>query len=342
MTRRAHVSADRPPVCADWQPLRRALLLAFTLALGAGSLSVHARRAESANGSIEVRVLGQGQSVPGVVVRLFKDDGTLLEVPGQVGSTPLARDSSDADGALEFRDLEPGRYIVTALCERLPGNWIGGSSSTKVEVLPDRPGHATLTLRRGGMIRGRVTKGGRPYTDARISTESQDALPSGCPVLQSQGPDPEGAFVVRKVPVGATSWVKANVPLGGGELGVWHDFRMEKPDTLDSEWAVPDFKDGDLGSALFGVRLPTGEYVDKGRVELLLAHSGPDGYRYQVNLALGGPDSLQKVEKLPPGRYNIRAFAEPGGKQWWNASPDTLRIQPGQVTKKVLAARPRQ
>ncbi|MGH7727053.1 MAG: hypothetical protein ACREOU_16645 [Candidatus Eiseniibacteriota bacterium] len=323
--------------------VRFAVLVATAVCAVTAACVALALPAEGADGSIEVQVIGQGKPVEGVLVRLFKDDGSFMEVPGQaVSSTPLARDTSDAKGGLVFRDLEPSRYIVTAMCERLPGNWIGGSASTKVELLPNRPGHATLTLRRGGMIRGRVTRGGVPYKDVRISTESQDALSSVCPVLQSQGPDSSGAFVVRKVPVGATSWVKANLALGSGELGVWHDFTMEKPETLDAEWKVPDFKDSELGSALFGVRLPTGEYVDKGRAELLLARTGDDGFRYQVNLMLGGADSLQKVEKLPPGRYNVRCFAEPGGKMWWNAGPDTLSIVPGKVARKIIAARPRQ
>ena len=49
-----------------------------------------------------------------------------------------------------------------------------------------------------------------------------------------------------------------------------------------------------------------------------------------------------RLEKLPPGRYNVRCYAEPGGKQWWNAGPDTLAVVSGKVARKIVAARPRQ
>lgn len=331
--------------------LARTLAALACLVLGPGLVSPAAGQtatetpgttdAPAGSETLEVRVLGQGKPVQNILVFVHKDDGSSINMPNQPASTPLRKGTSDSTGFMKFEGLAPGRYVLSMVCERIPENWIGANSSTKVEILAGRPGFATLTVRRGGMVRGRVTQAGNPVPNIRITTETGNALPSECSSLRLQGPDSSGAFIVRKVPLDSRSWIKTYLPLGSGELAVWRDFNLEVPETLNTEWTLPSFKDAELGSALIGVRLPNRKYVEKGHAELVLVRQGPKGYRYEVTATLSETDTLKKLVKLPPGRYNFRAFADPGTKVWWTADPDTIVIQAGRTTRKVLTGRPR-
>lgn len=288
-------------------------------------------------GSVEARILALGVPVPGIAVQV-RSTG----VPGtdQWMEDPTAPvDTTDAKGRVQFSGLLPGLYHVVGHCGRLPGDFIAGSIATRVEVLPGSTAHATLTLRRGGRIVGRTMLGDVGLGGISLQTESSDALPSSCPMLEPRNPGPDGRFTVGKVPIGTSVYVKAIRPLGRGEIEVWKDFNLAQAETVTGTWNFPPLDSAQLGTVRIGVRLEHGAPADRGRLEL---QHLDQGWRYRLGFDFTEADSLTLLTHLPPGEYSVRAMATPGVKAWWNATADTLVVAPGSHRDKIISARLRQ
>lgn len=317
-----------------------AALVAALVGLGLAVLASHPGPAgAAATGTIEVRILAQGDPIPGVPVQVRPTGEPGLDTWME---SPSARvDTSDARGIVRFADLAPGRYHVIGHCGRLPGDCIAGNIATKAEVIPGATAHATLTLRRGGRILGRAVVGERALAGVTLQTESADALPSSCPILEPRNPGPDGNFTVGKVPVGNYVWVKALRPLGRGDLQVWKDFHMAKPETVSGSWSFPDLDSASLGTVRIGVRLDDGHPAGKGRIEL--SHLDQKAsWRYTIGFDFTEAESLTILPSMPPGEYSLRAMATPGVKAWWNATAETLLVAPGVRRDKIIQARLRQ
>ena len=311
-------------------------VLALT-ALGIAGVVALAGAASAPNSGIKVRVLGQGTPVERVVVRVRPDDGSTPENWPPTAKL-LAEDSTKADGTITFPDIPPGRYVVVAPCNRLPGDWIGGSSATLLEVMPGRATTATLTLRRGGHVNGKVIGEPAIVSQAAVRTETPTALASGCPMLSPSKIAADGSFEVAKVPLDAKSIIRVEVPLGDGSLLVSQEYNMEKAETATGTWELPSMKPENLGTSRVTLRDDTGAAMHKGTVEFSLRQSEP-AWRYVVAYAVGETDTVTVAKSLPPGRYFVRAWPEPGASPWWNVSPESLTVEPGKTAVLRLKAR---
>jgi hypothetical protein len=331
--------AQRPVVALSALAMAGASAL---LALVAPAIAPVAGAASAPKSGIKVRVLGQGTPVGRVVVRVRADDGTTPENWPPTAKA-VGEDSTKADGTIVFSDVPPGRYVVVAPCNKLPGDWIGGSSATVVEVLPGRPTTTTLTLRRGGHIKGKVLGESDLLAKSAVRTETPTALASGCPMLAPSSIGSDGSFEVAKVPLDAKSIVRIEVPFGEGTLLVSQEFSLEKPETATGTWQLPSVEPDQLGTGRVTLRDDKGNPMHKGTVEFSLRQSSPT-WRYVVAYPVGeaAADTVTLAKSLPPGRYFVRAWPDPGANPWWMASPDSLTIEPGKTAKLRLKARIRE
>ncbi len=287
-------------------------------------------------GTIEARVILLGAPVPGVPIQARNTGEPGLDV--WMDDSTAAIDTTDTKGIAHFRALPPGRYHVLAHCGRLPVDRIAGTISTKAEVIAGMVTHSTLTLRPGGRIRGRVLEGDRaPTSRVTVETQTTDALPSGCPMLDTRNPGPDGRFEVGRVPVDTYLWVKVYRPLGGGDVQLWKDFRLATADTVEATWVLPAIDTTQLATVRLGVRLDKGGAAEGGRFELSTIH--PDGWRYFAGFDFGADDSLHTLTSVPPGRYGVRATPKPGIKTWWNAPAESLIVAPGAKLTRLLTGR---
>jgi len=289
----------------------------------------------SANQSVTVLVSGQGTPVEGVKVTLAPDTGVAPE-SWNVGTSPaVATIATDATGHAVFKDVPAAKYIVTTSCG-LPGNWIAGNYASKVEVLDSRPSTLTLTMRRGAMVRGKAMQGGAIARRAEVRSDSPDALMSTCGMMTPTLVDTTtGAFTVSKIPLNATTWVKGEVPFGEGRIGVWKDFHFDKPDTADLTLDFPAMGPKDVGSLVIDFKTEAGVKADSGNAQLLQVT--PDGkWRYEASVTVGGQGGATRIDKLPAGAYQIRAYAVPGSSEWWNAPIDSFVVEPGKTARYVL------
>jgi hypothetical protein len=313
----------------------RTLSLTAVLALGLlGGLS----RAFGADGKQTVTVLvsGQGTPVPDVKVTLAPDTGVTAEAWNVSNSTPIGIIPTDKTGHAVFNDVMPGRYIVTTSCG-LPGNWIAGNYATKIEVIPARPSEVTLTLRRGAMIRGKAMQGGHVAARSEVRSDSPDALMSTCGMMTPTLVDTlTGAFTVSKIPLNATTWVKGEMPIGPGRIGVWRDFHFDKPDTVDMTLEFPTLGPKDVGSLELDLKPDkAAEQPDSGMAQLLQITS--DGkWRYEANVVVGGSAGVTHISEMPAGPYQIRAYATPGSQKWWNVPVDSVTVEAGKTAKHTL------
>ena len=330
---------DRPRA----RPGRRqgSALLAFALGFVIIVPVSHAADSKVSTSTIDVMVSGQGTPVPGIKITVAPDRGGPPESWNVGDSTPIAIIPTDATGHALFSDVPAGKWIVTTNCG-LPGNWIAGNYATRLETLPGRPAQVTLTVRRGAMVRGLAVQGDKPASHAEIRADSPDALLSTCGMMTPSLVDSvTGAFTVSKIPIGATTWVKANLDLGPGQIEVWKDFHFEKPDTLDTRLEFPPMPDGQVGTLVLNLKVDGTEQPDSGSAQLLQV-KGDGSWRYEATVSVGGVGGVGGVKtytRLPAGPYQIRAYAEPGANKWWGAPIDSLRILPGKTTRYTVAAK---
>ncbi|MEP7028254.1 MAG: hypothetical protein ABI960_06635 [Candidatus Eisenbacteria bacterium] len=310
-----------------------ALLAASVLTLAPPSFA-----ADSHAAALDVMVSGQGVPVPGIKVTVAPDKGGPPESWNVGDSSPIGVIATDETGHAVFKDVPPGKYIVTTNCG-LPGNWIAGNYATRLETLPGRPAHVTLTLRRGGMIRGTALRGTHPAGTAEVRADSPDALLSTCGMMTPTLVDTtDGTFVVAKIPIGATTWVKANLDLGPGQISVWKDFHFDKPETLQTTLEFPAMPESDVGSLQIELKVDGAEAPDSGSANLLQVKA--DGsWRYEATIGVGGTGGSPVYDHLPAGEYQIRAYAEPGANKWWSAPIDSVTVLPGKLTRYTVNAK---
>lgn len=310
------------------------------VALFLGTLAPAAYAADSkpAGATIDVMVSGQGTPVSRVNVTVAPDKGGAPESWNVGDSVPVGVILTDATGHARFTDVPPGKYIVTTSCG-LPGNWIAGNYATKLETLPGRLSNVTLTVRRGGMIRGTVLQGTRPAAHAEIRADSPDALLSTCGMMTPSLVDTsDGAFTVSKIPLGATTWVKANLDFGPGQIEVWKDFKFDNPETLQTSLAFPAMPASEVGSLQIDLKTDGAAAPDSGSAQLLQVK--PDGtWRYEATIGVGGKGTPKVIQNLPMGDYQIRAYAEPGANKWWSAPIDSFKVLPGKLTHYTVSAK---
>src|SRR5439155_16616087 len=118
---------------------------------------------------------GQGQAIPDGKVTLAPDAGKPAEQWNSGDSKPLGMIDTDATGHAHFKAVPPGRYIVTTGCG-VKGNWIAGNYASRVEAFAGRAIAVTLTMRRGGMVRGKAMQGDRPVRRCDLRADSPDAM----------------------------------------------------------------------------------------------------------------------------------------------------------------------
>jgi hypothetical protein len=316
-----------------------ALIAALAWAWAASGLSGPVFAQDKPKGApIDVLVSGQGTPVPNVKVTVAPDKGgTTPETWTARDSAPLAILATDATGHAVFPDVPPGKYIVTTSCS-IPGDWIAGNYATRVETLPGRPTGVTLTLRRGGMVRGKALRGAAAARTAEIRADSQEALMSNCGMMTPSVIDTlTGDFTVNKIPLHATTWVKGQLPFGPGHIAVWKNFRIEKPETLDVAMQFPELGPQDVGTLVLDLVSHSAEKPDSGMAQLLQVL--PDGsWRYESTVSVGGVLGPKTYKNLPKGPYQVRAYAIPGSSKWWNAPIDSVTVAGGQVTKHTVKA----
>ena len=314
-------------------PNSRRLRPRILLALAAVSVSLWAvafAQAEDQAATVDVLVSGQGVPVAGVKVTLAPDNGGTPENWSVAVSKPLGELTTDATGHAVFPNVPPAKYFVTTGC-LAPGNWISGSYATRVETLPGHASSITLTLRKGAMIRGKALQGTAPAGHAVVTANSADGLLTPCPMLNSSNVDSTtGGFTVSKVPVNATIALKAEMPMGEGDLGVWREFHVDKPETLDVAFQFPAFEARDLGSIVVDLTADGTAKPDSG-VAMLMQTKDDNSWRYTANASVGGTMGPTKITGLPAGHYQIRSNAMPGSSKWWTAAIDTLNILPGKT-----------
>ena len=325
----------RPPTVPRPTRVLSALVATVLVAVALPRVSAAPAPAVKANASIEARVILYGVPVANVPLQARNVGEPGLGV-WMEDSTAVV-DTTDAKGIVVFKGLVPGRYHVLAHCGRLPGDCIGGTISTQAEALPGQVGHATITLRPGGRISGRVLENGRPNPRVTVETQSIDALPSSCPTLDARNPGPDGSFEVGRVPLDTRLWVKVFRPLGGGDLQLWKEFRLAAVDTVEATWELPAIDSTKLATLRLGVRIEGAGPPEAGRMELSTTH--PDGWRYYAGFDITAQDSVHTLPAVPPGRYGLRATARPGGGTWWNAAPESIDVQPGETLTRLLPAR---
>lgn len=322
-------------------PTSRRLPPRILLALAAISASLWVAalaRDGSAQGkvaTVDVLVSGQGIPVPGVKVTLAPNNGGTAENWSTAVSKPLGELTTDATGHAVFADVPPAKYFVTAGCSA-PGNWISGNYATSLETLPGHTSNITLTMRKGAMIRGKALQGTAPAGHAQVTANSADGLLTPCPMLNSSAVDSTtGVFTVTKVPVNATIALKAEMPMGEGDLGVWREFHVEKPETLDVAFQFPAFEPKDLGSIVVDLTADGTAKPDSG-VAMLIQTKDDNSWRYTASANVGGTRGPAKITGLPAGHYQIRSNAMPGSSRWWNAPIDTLNILPGKTASYTI------
>ena len=314
---------------------RPPVLPAILVTLGLFGVVSRALPAGGGGQTVNVMVSGQGTPVPDIKVTLAPDTGVAPESWNVSNSTPVGIIPTDNTGHAVFSGVAPGRYIVTTSCG-LPGNWIAGNYATRIDVLPSRPTDVTLTVRRGGMVRGHAMQGNHVATTAEVRADSPDALMSTCGMMTPTLVDTlTGAFTVSKMPLNATTWIKGEMPFGPGRIGVWRDFHFEKPDTVDMTLDFPTMDTKSVGALDINLLSDSAEKPDSGMAQLTQITS--DGkWRYEANVTVGGAAGATHIASLPSGPYQIRAYATPGSAKWWNSPYDSLTVRPGQTAKYTL------
>ena len=313
-----------------FRTLLAALAAALMASAGAAWIpSAHAEDAPAGGSPVEVVVSGEGVPVPGIQVSLAPDKGGSPESWSMVDTPPIATLPTDGTGHARFANVPPGRYIVTTGCG-LPGNWIAGNYATRLETLAGRPGHVTLTLRRGGMVRGKALRGGQPAGEASVQADSPDALMSTCGMMTPTLVDSvDGGFRVNKIPLHSTTWVKGALPLGPGKVEVWKDVHLDRPDTVDVTLPFPAIGPAERGTLVIDVKPDGDKKPDSGSADLLQVKT--DGsWRYSATVDIGaGPAT---IKNLPAGPYQIRAMSTPGSAHWWSTPIDSVTVVAGKST----------
>jgi hypothetical protein len=282
---------------------------------------------------IDVQVSGEGTSVPGIRVSLAPDKGGMPEAWSMADTPPIATIETDGTGHAIFAAVPPGRYIVTTGCG-IPGNWIAGNYATRLETLPGRPASVTLTLRRGGMVRGKALRGNQPASTASVQADSPDALMSTCGMMMPTLVDSaNGGFEVSKIPLHATTWVKGALPIGAGKIEVWKDVHLDSPDTVDVTLQFPSIPPSERGTLLINLKPDGTTKPDPGSADLLQVKT--DGsWRYQATVQI--VPGVVTVRNLPAGPYQIRANAAPGSAHWWTTPIDSVTVIAGKSTPYVV------
>jgi hypothetical protein len=287
--------------------------------------------------TVDVLVAGQGVPIEGAKVTLAPDVGKPAEQWNTGDSKPLGQIATDASGHVHFAGVPPGRYIVTTGCG-VPGNWIAGNYASRIEAFAGRAITVTLTMRRGGMVRGKALQGDRPVRHCDLRAEAPDALMSTCGMMSPSLVDTAtGGFTITKVPLNANMWIKASIDQGDGQLGVWKAYTLEKPDTLDVTLAFPTLPADQTGTLVIHFRPSAVAVVDSGSAQLTL--NQPDGsWRYETSPRIAGRDTVTTVKNLPAGGYQIRPYASVGEQKWWNAPIDSVHIMAGKTTTYIVRA----
>ncbi len=287
--------------------------------------------------TVDVFVSGQGVAIPDVKVTLAPDAGRPAEQWNSGDSKALGVTSTDATGHAHFKDVPPGRYIVTTGCG-ITGNWIAGNYASRLEAFAGRAIAVTLTMRRGGMVRGTAMQGDHPVKRCDLRADSPDAMMSTCGMMSPSLVDTTtGGFTIAKVPLGVNMWIKASLDFGIGQLGVWKAVSMAKPETLDVQVQFPTLAAKDLGTLVIKFRPDTPAVTDSGTAALAL--SQPDGtWRFEASPRIAGVDSVTTIHGLPAGGYQIRPYASVGTGKWWNATMDSVRVTAGKSTVYVVQA----
>ncbi len=289
--------------------------------------------------SVDVLVSGQGEPIPGVKVTLAPDTGRPAEQWNSGDSQPVGVVVTDATGHARFPKVPAGRYIATTSCG-IPGNWIAGNYASRVDAFAGRPISVMLTMRRGGMIRGKALRAGKAVGRCDLRADSPDALMSTCGMMSPTLVDTAtGEFTITKIPLNADTWVKCAVDVGLGTLSVWHAYNMAKPETLDITVPFPTLDANNVGTLVLRFRPDTTAPVDSGNASLLLVQ--PDGsWRYETAARINaGRDSVATLKNIPAGGYQIRANAYPGPNKWWNAPIDSVHVVAGKSSEYVIHAR---
>jgi len=330
MTRRPRSKNANVPAAAT--------LVALTAAFVVATAGAQAPDAPTGPPSIvDVLVSGQGEAVPGIKVTLAPDIGRPAEQWNVGDSKPLGIALTDATGHARFNDVPPGKYVVTSGCATV-ANWIAGNYASRVEAFGGRTIAVTLTMRRGGMVRGKAMQGEQALKRCDLRTDSPDAMSTTCGMMSASLVDSAtGGFTIARVPIGAQMWIKGSIDFGVGDLGVWKSVQMAKPETLDVVLPFPSLAAKDLGTLVIKFRPDTPAVTDSGNAALTL--SQPDGsWRFEASPRIAGVDSVTTVKGLPAGGYQIRPYAAVGTAKWWNASTDSVHVKAGESTVYIVKA----
>ena len=86
---------------------------------------------------------------------------------------------------------------------------------------------------------------------------------------------------------------------------------------------------------------PSGKAVHGGSLELTLRQASP-AWRYAVTYPIGDADSVTIAKSLPPGRYFVRAYPNPGASPYWMANPESLTVVAGKTARLRMKSRLRE
>jgi protocatechuate 3,4-dioxygenase beta subunit len=141
--------------------------------------------------------------------------------------------STDAAGAFQLRGLPAGRAIVIARHpEFAPGQ------SPPVDVEAGRAAEATVVMGRGGRIEGVVRSKGGPPPGVWISAHPSTAVGSFGGPPASATPEPDGSFVLDRVPAGRVGVSLATRGAGRIGTGMFKEVQVREGETtrVDFVW----------------------------------------------------------------------------------------------------------
>jgi len=223
------------------------------------------------------------------------------------GSTGVV---TGADGTYEIANLEPGEYQI-----RATHSAFARSEAVTISLRPEEEADAPpISLLPGGIIEGIVLRAGEPVPGIMIQAFSEGSLKQGMT-------DAAGAYRFDNLPEGEFSLIFMNLagmmrPGGGSSI------RSRTVQVVPGETVRADLEFG-TGRTVSGVVEP----VPPGamRMVTLRRPGGPapeelnpldmtaqaQNSRYQVGLAMLGPDGKFSIEDIEPGEYILEVPAMP-------------------------------
>jgi hypothetical protein len=294
-------------------------------------LSPQAKDASPSSGSVSGRITVEGTPAANIVVLLMPSDRNPYV------EQPVARSTTDTEGKFQLIHIPAGRFYILTLAPTLAPDNVG-DFNPQGRVITLTNGESvdgiTITLRRGGVITGRVTDAnGRPRIQERITLIRLDENGRGQPFYSTNYSifltDDRGVYRIYGLPPGHYK-VSAGVDTGRNmpRMGQGNTYysRTFHPGTADE--AKANVIEVTTGGEATGIDIPLGRpekaYTASGRIvdadtgkpvaNLRYGYSSVRNEGHTITgLAHGGNADEQgrfRIEGIVPGRYVALVITE--------------------------------